>query len=352
LKPWTQSLQIVSFYELILDISYHNHQSIQILYFEIVNRYSKLLTSNEKIIPLILESFIDKRGLRNPNPAVQSRTSFLFKKFVASLKHYLHNYAEKLYEFSKDFMEFKLPGTTNEDEDMIDDKMFIYEAFGLILGSEKMLPEVRVSIIKKILQPLILHIEEILSKKLYLQDTKEKPIFSILLSQEINAIGFISKGFHGGKQSKENVELFQSLFNIVIGVFKALPKNNLIREKTIFVIQRMIQILEENVIPMFKNVISDLFSSANDANELTNVLVLLNHLLTKTQKKSFELIDEIFIPMVLKVFKLINNGQYNQNSQSELDREQSVLHKQYFMFIQSICINKLLPVLTSQSNFI
>ena len=45
-------------------------------------------------------------------------------------------------------MEFKLPGTTNEDEDMIDDKMFIYEAFGLILGSDKMDSNLRISIIK------------------------------------------------------------------------------------------------------------------------------------------------------------------------------------------------------------
>eukprot|EP01080_Neovahlkampfia_damariscottae_P006828 gene6828-10993_t len=332
------------------NISYHEHQTIQILYFEIINRYSKLLTSHEKVIPFVLESFIDKRGLRNPNPAVQSRTSFLFKKFVSSLKYYLHTYIEKLYEFSKDFMIFKLPGTTNEDEDMIDDKMFIYEAFGLILGSDKMDPNLRITIIKKILQPLISHIDEIITKKLYLQDTKEKQIFSILLSQEIGAIGFISKGFYGYNQTKETVELFQSLFNIVINVFKSLPKNTMIREKTIFVIQRMIQILGEHVIPMFKNVISELFSLANEPNELTNVLVLLNHLLSKTQKKSYDLIEDIFLPIIQKVFKLISNGNYNQNSQSEIDREQSILHKHYFMFIQSICNNKLLPVFTSQKN--
>ena len=126
----------------------------------------------------------------------------------------------------------------------------------------------------------------------------------------------------------------------------------MIREKTIFVIQRMIQILGEHVIPMFKNVISELFSLATEPSELTNILVLLNHLLSKTQKKSFELIEEIFLPIIQKVFGLISNGNYNQFSQAEIDREQSVLHKQYFMFIQSICNNKLLPVFTSQSKFL
>lgn len=330
-------------------ISKHKHQCVQLIYFEVISKYAKLFLINEKLIPLALESFIDSRGMRNGNPTIRSRSNFLFKKFVSTLESHLFLYAEQLFEYTKPFLEFKIPSSKDEDISE-DDQMFIYESLGMVLASEKLDQQKRIDLMKKLLSPILSQINEILSKELYKKDTREQPIFSNLLSREICAIGHLSKGFHSGKITKETFEMFKNLIIVVTQVFKVLPHNTNIRNKMRFVLQRMIEILGEEVIEIFKTVFIDLFSLSNEPDEVSSVVTLVTHLISKTKMKSLDTIDELFTPLIQKIFKLINNGNYQQDSKSEEVRLQISLHKEYFSLISTIITQLDCRVFTTQKH--
>lgn len=133
-------------------------------------------------------------------------------------------------------------------------------------------------------------------------------------------------------------------------VYKPLSKSKLIREQTIFLLHRMIEILDEEIISEFPSIISSLFSIANEPIELEDVISLINQLLGRVKGKAFNMINEMFLPIVNQVFKYIDKGQYDQQQLvSEEVRQKVQLHKQYFVFIKEILQNECGNVLTSQS---
>lgn len=158
----------------------------------------------------MLQSFVDKRGMRNPNPIVSSSSTYTFRKVVRVLRGQLYNFIDQLYEYLKQFLEFSITG-----ESRFDDKMFIYESLGMILANEKVNPQKRTEIVQKMIKPLLSQMEEIMNKKLYLRDTPQKPTFTTLLSQQIAAIGYLSKGFTGSTK-KGSMEIFKQVMNVFI----------------------------------------------------------------------------------------------------------------------------------------
>uniref|UniRef100_A0A8C6Y3P5 Exportin-T n=1 Tax=Naja naja TaxID=35670 RepID=A0A8C6Y3P5_NAJNA len=67
-------------------ISTYQHTSVTLEFFETVVRYEKFFSLEPQHIPNVLIAFLDHRGLRHTNPKVRSRISYLFSRFVKSLK--------------------------------------------------------------------------------------------------------------------------------------------------------------------------------------------------------------------------------------------------------------------------
>eukprot|EP00310_Coccolithus_braarudii_P020025 CAMPEP_0183341290 /NCGR_PEP_ID=MMETSP0164_2-20130417/7559_1 /TAXON_ID=221442 /ORGANISM="Coccolithus pelagicus ssp braarudi, Strain PLY182g" /LENGTH=213 /DNA_ID=CAMNT_0025511571 /DNA_START=15 /DNA_END=653 /DNA_ORIENTATION=+ len=62
--------------------SAHHHQAVQLLYFEILVRYYRFFLVQPEYLHTALSSFLDGRGLRNPNPVVRQRVCYLILRFV------------------------------------------------------------------------------------------------------------------------------------------------------------------------------------------------------------------------------------------------------------------------------
>jgi exportin-T len=330
------------------DVSFYPHESVQLAYFEIISRYSNLLIAQQQLIVPVLESFIDIRGLRNSNCTVQSRATYLFLKFVRTLQMYLHPFVEKLYSIMKDFLKIEL----NPKNDVLgDEKFFLYEALGAVLSHEKVQPQVRISILEDLLHPIILQMEEVLSKQLYKTDTPEKPIFSKFLAEEVEAVASLCKGFLTTKSTLQTVrDIFKRVLAVVLNILKAVQNDELIFRKIIFYFHIMIKILGNDVTEVFPSVISNLFEIANDIPSIKEVLVLFNQLISTKQEAVFNLANAVFLPMVSKIFTMIDNGMYDQESISEDSRMKVDLHKMYFTTLYTLLVNKLGNVLTSPKN--
>lgn len=328
-------------------VSFYPHESVQISYFELVGRYANLLTVQQQLIIPVLESFIDQRGMRNPNGTVHSRATFLFSRLVQSLQPHLHGYVEKLFGFLRDFLKVGI----NEPDSLGDNKLFLYEALGSILSHEKVAPQTRAAILEQLLQPIIPQMEEIISKQLFRNDTAEKPIFSKLLAEQIEVIGNLCKGLSSHKTPfQETKDIFKRVLIIVLNASKSMPDNPIVSKKIIFYLHVMIGVLGDDVNEVFPAILSHLFSAAHDISGMKDILVLFNQLVTKKQGAVFNLANEMFLPIIGKIFSMIDNATYDQASVSEDVRLKIDLHKMYFTTIYTLLTNNLGNVLTSPQN--
>ncbi|VDK61500.1 unnamed protein product [Onchocerca ochengi] len=103
---------------------------INISFFEIACRYEKILQSNTDSLPMILEAFLDTRGLRQPSLQSRSRIIYLFCRFVKAHKLFLGNQTEHvLAQLESFFIE-----TSEEDYQLSkEDQMYLYESASVLI---------------------------------------------------------------------------------------------------------------------------------------------------------------------------------------------------------------------------
>jgi exportin-T len=353
-------------------VSRHPHESVKLVYFDTVARYSRLLIKMPQFIVPVLGSFVDDRGMRSSNQIIKSRTTFLFLKIVKALQNNLHPFVEDLYKYLKEFltidisqieavMRTKSPSKSHQqvqlqdDDKRLDDKLFLYEAMGNILSSDKVSNTIRTQVLEQILQPILNQMDNIVSNKLYLRDTNELPIFATLLAHQISSIAYLSKGFgKSGNHLQESRQVFKNvLVHNIVAVSKEMPNNQIVAEKVIMYLHRMIALLGDNdVLELFPIIVSQLFHAVqnNEYIQLRDIVILINQLITKYGQKCAALVNELLMPLVGKLFQMIDQGNYDQNIPSEETRQKMELHKTYFLFINTIICNNLGKVLTSPQN--
>jgi len=316
-----------------------------------------MLKFPDNIINSILQSFVDGRGLRNANLQVQSRAKYLFLKFVKPLKDRLSTFVDGLYSYVKDMIEITLP--TDQEllqmQDFSSDRLFLYETIGSLLASQRVSSETRVSILQQIFTPINARLDEILSQKLYLSDTPEKPRFTRYIHSLINAIGTLSKGFDDSSSKKiylkDGVDFFKHFLVYVTRVHSEMPMNKSIQTIVIFYYHRMIELMNEEVLEIIPETLSHLYQTCHEIYQLKDILILLGQLMQKFKEKVFNIVNEMFGPIINKLFPMIKNGNYDFSliGSSEEMREIADLHKAYFTFIQTILLSGLKQVLISES---
>ncbi|KAL0489189.1 exportin-T [Acrasis kona] len=352
------------------NVSTHPHESVQLMYFEICGRYCKLLTLTPHLIVPVLGSFVDERGLRNKHETIRSRTTFLLLRLVKALQNQLYPYVENLYQYLKEFLIIDVAqiqssialknsqASLNENnlDRSLGEKLFLFEAMGNVLSNEKVVSATRTLVLEQMLQPLLTQMDQIISGKLYNSDTTESPTFSTLLAYQIEALVYLSKGFtKGGAHLIECRSVFKKiLLHNVVAISKALPNQALVAEKVILYLHRMISLFtDQDVLELFPLIVSQLFHAVqiNEQVQLKDVVVLINQLITKYGTKCATLINDLLMPLVGKLFQMIDAGKYDQSlMRSEEIRQKVELHKSYFNLINNILGQNIAQVLTSSKN--
>jgi exportin-T len=307
--------------------------------------------------------------MRSNNPIIRSRTTFLFLKLVKSLQNNLHPYVENLYQYLKEFLvidiglieaaadkKAKDPNHHHDNDAGLDDKLFLYEALGNILSNEKVVPTVRNQVLEQLLQPIVTQMDQIITNRLYTRDTPQKPIYAIVLSHQISAVAYLSKGF--GTKNNQNVQESRAMFKRVlvqniVAVINALPNNSIVADKVIMYLHRMIALLgDADVLELFPVIVSQLFNAVqpNEQAQFRDIIILINQLITKYGQRSAPLMNELLMPLVGKLFQMIDQGNYEQQLQVEEVRQKVELHKTYFMLLNTILTFDVGNILTTPNN--
>ncbi|KAH7291557.1 hypothetical protein KP509_29G021800 [Ceratopteris richardii] len=139
------------------DISCRSHRLVALLYLETVIRYARFVQLHPEYVPLVLQMFLDKRGIHHPNSDVCGRASYLFMRFVKTLRLQLLPYVEVVLQSLQDILSsFTVSNVLLRKSHSMsfEDGSHAFEAIGLLLGMEELSEEKQTKYLSALLLPL------------------------------------------------------------------------------------------------------------------------------------------------------------------------------------------------------
>lgn len=149
------------------------HRLVALAVMECTVRYCRALQQQQGVIPSVLSLFLDARGLGHPSPDVSTRACYLFSRVVKQLRSNLRAFVSDVMRnlqshlvavatippssgsaavsSSKDGAGKAMAPSTS----LVDDRLYLFEAVGLLLGQEELPAEQQQAALSSLLQPLM-----------------------------------------------------------------------------------------------------------------------------------------------------------------------------------------------------
>jgi exportin-T len=231
-----------------------------------------------------------------------------------------------------------------------EDTLNLFETIGLLLGKTGVDPAEQQRYLTQVMTPHIQSIEQVLERKdLVAQDPET---YGEILSSSIAAIASLSKGF---KRPEEPVQLvLLETLHFAVKVLEALPNVEAVRNKTMVLMQRLIQCLEEKVVPVMPRLLHLLILQCTQE-DILDVAQLYNQLSIKFKERSIPLIDAALLPFLQKCYTMASDaststdGTAAETAPHQLT-EQLSIQKLTYMVLNNIACNQASGVLYTATN--
>ncbi|KXS13789.1 Xpo1-domain-containing protein [Gonapodya prolifera JEL478] len=183
------------------NISSYPHPSIPVIYFETISRYGGFFDHAPHLIPLVLQSFVDTRGLHHRRPAIRLRINYLFLRFLRVTSVHIARYAEGGLVSIQDLLTIRPEKSSKtglvkvsmeakvEWPASFDSQLFLFEAAGVLISAGSagdVSPQRRVELLQAALTPLLSTIVNVST------DSNGNDILPLV--QSIAAIGTVGRG--------------------------------------------------------------------------------------------------------------------------------------------------------------
>lgn len=359
LKPGSGVMAEMTAVVITSNIPYHSHRAIALLYLEIVVRYVRFIEQHGEYIPAVLPVFLGEKGIHHTNINVASRASYLLMRLVKVLRVKLLPYVETILQSLQDVLAVIATSSsykviTGRVEGPLDERIYAFEAVGLLIGLED-LPEERMSkYLSALLVPLCQQVDNILLKELRPGDTVGSQATVWSLQQVILAISYLSKGFGEQLTTSRRPEiggLFKQALDMVLRVLQALPKNKPLRSRVISFLHRMVETLGTSIFPFLPTAIQQLLQES-EAKDMVDFIQLMSQLMNKFKSSVLPILSEVLQPLVNRVTALLPASGIPQGlgMNTEEVREQLELQRAFIIMLQAIAANNLIDVFLSPQN--
>jgi hypothetical protein len=129
------------------------------------------------VLPGVLGLFLGPRGLGHPSAAVATRGAYLLSRLVKMLRNSLRPYLGELLRQLQPYLEVVATqpppsssaavGTSRDaaagrapvTAALVDDRLYVFESVGLLLGQEELQPDEQLAALQQLLQPLLRQVE-------------------------------------------------------------------------------------------------------------------------------------------------------------------------------------------------
>jgi len=325
------------------DITSHHHREVLILYYDVAVRYSTILKMKPELLPGILAAISGTSGIQHSHPRVRSRSCYLLLKLVKALKDLMKPYVATaiggIQGLLSNISAFPLDP---------DDTLYLFETIGLLLGQTGLEFSDEQTYLFSVIKPLIQHIEEVLTSPDLQRDPDH---FSPILASPIAAIAFLSKVYSRKALPHVQVVLLETV-PTSLNVLKSLPTHELVRDKTMIYLQRMILCLGDQILPMILQFLEILIEYC-DEKDIPDVAQLLFQLCIKLKEKAKPAIDRVMLPFLRKCHTLVQRSAVDSDLNQlppHLLTEQFAIRKLIFIFLYHVVSNQCAHILLSVTN--
>jgi exportin-T len=206
------------------------HRLVALAVLETCVRYCKLLQQNQGSIPGVLGLFLGPRGLGHSSPTVATRAAYLLSRLVKTLRGNLRQYTGDFMQQMQPYLEIVATrpppsntaavGTSREAASgrapvtaaVVDDRLYVFESVGLLLGQEEYQAEQQLAALQQLLQPLIRQIEGNLgpaAAEAAAGSSSGSSSWAIL--QSLEAVARLNKGFKCELCTRSRPQIGESL---------------------------------------------------------------------------------------------------------------------------------------------
>jgi len=335
------------------NVIYYPHNSIPIMYFEIISRYTNFFDIHNQFIPNVLEAFVCSRGLHNSEIIIKTRLNYLFCRFVKSMKPKLVPYVQTVLTNIQTLLIIQpTPVTLNNLNSQSYNDLYLFEAVGMLISLEAIPLEQQSEYLGTIIQPMLNTIEEVMSKSLYQMDTPKNMQFTHQLNHIIHAIGSIGHGFPNinllqGGIIPPWIAIYNKTLESIVVVLERLSDQSSIRESIRYILQRLIPCMGNEIIKFIIPMMNGGLLTKCAKNELSSLLSsFFDLLIHKFKNNSLPIMNDLLYPIVERVFIFLNqpaNGTDDIISMFELRRA-------YMNFLGTIFTSSLQNILISENN--
>lgn len=332
----------------------HSNRLVALTYLETITRYMKYVQENTQYIPIALAAFLDERGIHHPNLNVSRRASYLFMRVVKLLKSKVIPFIETILQSLQDVVA-RFTSMDFAAKEMIgaEDGSHIFEAIGILIGMEDVPLEKQTDYLSSLLTPLCQQVEALLVNG-KIQNSEGSPANILIIQQIVMAINALSKGFSERlvTASRPAIGLmFKQTLDVLLQILIVFPKVESLRTKVTSFIHRMVETLGVSVFPYLPKALEQLLADI-EPKELVGVLVLLNQLICKFNTSVHDILDEVFPPIVSRVFSILPQDAVpvGQGCNTEDIREQQELQRTLCTFLNVIATHDLSSVFLSPNS--
>ena len=328
---------------------------------EICVRYCTFFENQVNLIPQVLEHFV--RLVHHSHIRVQTRSWYLFHRFVKHLRAHVGNVAETVIQSISDLLPIKaeVPEDT-ADDDMSSDQsdhsadaafngqLYLFEAIGCISSTSTTPVEKQIMYARTIMDPLFSDIER------HLPAAKSGDAQAILqIHHVIMALGALAHGFSDwtpGNPATANsapvtevIEGFSRAAEAILFALEALKHSFDVRTAARASFSRLMGVMGIGMLPLLPRWIEGLLSHSSK-DEMAMFLRLLDQVVFGFKKEIFSVLDSLLTPLLQRVFAGLAEPITGTDDEIQL----AELRREYLTFVQVILNNDLGAVLVSESN--
>jgi exportin-T len=331
------------------DITSHPHLEVLTIYYETSVRYYPLLKERPELLQKLLGALTGSRGLQNEHARVRSRCCYLLLRLIKSVgnsnatNNVLRPYVETAIAGIQGLLENK------SIQLRMDDTLNLFETIGLLLGKTGLEPSEQQKYLTQVMTPHVLSIERVLEQKQAVEQDPET--HGEILAGSIAAIAFLSKGFKKPPHGIQMVLLEAVKINLT--VLETLPNIEQVRNKSYVLVQRLIQCLEDKVLPSMPQILYLLIAHCT-TEDILDVSQLFNQLCIKFKANAIPALDAALLPFLQKCHTLATISTAAPTTSDtvapHLRIEQLSIHKLTFAVLQHIVSYGAEAIFLTQTN--
>ena len=320
-----------------------DHTLVKFALIDIFSRFEKILPSDEQSLARVLQMLVSQRAILSQEGRVRRRACYCFSRLVLTFSSKLESLVPHFATQLRDLLVVR----TDDKYVHSDDQSFLFDAFGKLLSEIKDLSKQQL-FMQQLAGPLLFQLHSLASDPTSHLSNMEN--FRDVASRLLEAVGTFSKGFRTKEEgAATHVKLFfKGGLDSVTLLLSRFVSDDQIRDKCVFYLHRMVELLREDVLPAVEQ-LTPVFFQKGKPQYMEDYLKWISQIVNRIKSKKLEPLLSKIIPTVLStiipLFGVENSPAVN--SKTEEQREILELKKSYLGFVRAVVKSEFSSVLLS-----